>query len=44
MSPSRAFLAAEYAAEFPLMPPKPGTQIKTTSLPSLVVSAYNSKI
>ena len=31
MSPSRASLAAESAAEFPLMPAWPGTQIKTIS-------------
>ena len=37
MSPSRAFLAAESAAEFPLMPTWPGTQMKTISLPSLVI-------
>ena len=41
MSPSRASLAAESAAEFPLMPTWPGTQIKTISLPSLVISVYN---
>ena len=44
MSPSRASLAAESAAEFPLMPTWPGTQMKTISLPSLVISVYNSKI
>ena len=44
MSPSRASLAAESAAEFPLMPTWPGTQKKTISLPSLVISVYNSKI
>ena len=44
MSPSRASLAAESAAKFPLMPTQPGTQIKTISLPSLVISVYNSKI
>ena len=44
MSPSRASLAAESAAEFPLMPIWPGTQMKTISLPSLVISVYNSKI
>ena len=44
MSPSTASLAAEYAGEFPLMPTWPGTKMKTTSLPSLVVSVYNSKI
>ena len=37
MSPSRASLAAESAAEFPLMPTWPGTQMKTISLPSLVI-------
>ena len=30
MSPTRASLAAESAAEFPIMPTWPGTQIKTT--------------
>ena len=40
MSPSRASLAAESAAEFPLMPTWPGTQMKTISLPSLVISVY----
>ena len=44
MSPSRESLAAESAAEFPLMPTWPGTQMKTISLPSLVISLYNSKI
>ena len=44
MSPSRASLAAESAAKFPLMPTWPGTQIKTISLPSLVIPVYNSKI
>ena len=44
MSPSRASLAAESAAKFPLMPTWPGTQIKAISLPSLVISVYNSKI
>ena len=44
MSPPRASLAAESAAEFPLMPTWPGTQMKTISLPSLVISVYNSKI
>ena len=44
MSPSRASLAAESAAEFPLMPTWPGTQMKTIYLPSLVISVYNSKI
>ena len=44
MSPSRASLAAETAAEFPLMPTWPGTQMKTISLPSLVSSVCNSKI
>ena len=44
MSPSRASLAAESAAEFPLMPTWPETQMKTISLPSLVISVYNSKI
>ena len=43
MSPSRASLAAESAAEFPLMPTWPGTQMKTMYLPSLVISVYNSK-
>ena len=43
MSPSRASLAAESAAEFPLMPTWPGTQMKSISLPSLVISVYNSK-
>ena len=44
MSPSRASLAAESAAEFPLMPTWPGTQMKTISLPSLVNSVYISLI
>ena len=44
MSPSRASLAAESAAEFPLMPKWLGIQIKTNSLPSLVISVYNYKI
>ena len=44
MSPSRASLTAESAAEFPLMPAWPGTQMKTISLLSLVISVYNSKI
>ena len=44
MSPSRASVAAASAAKFPLMPTWLGTQIKTTSLPSLVISIYNSKI
>ena len=44
MSPSRASLAAESAAEFPLMPTWPGTQMKTISLPSHVISVYKSKI
>ena len=44
MSPSKASLAAESAAEFPLMPTWPGTQMKTIPLPSLVISVYNSKI
>jgi len=44
MSPSRASLAAESAAKFPLMPTWPGTQIKTISLPCLVIFVYNSKI
>ena len=44
MSPSRASLAAESAAEFPLKPIWPGTRMKTISLPSLVISVYNSKI
>ena len=39
-----ASLAAESAAEFPLMPTWPGTQMKTVSLPSLVISVYNSQI
>ena len=43
MSPSWASLAVESAAEFPLMPTWPGTQIKTVSLPSLVSSNYASK-
>ena len=41
---ARASLAAESAAEFPLMPTWPGTQIKTISFPALVISVYNSKI
>ena len=44
MSPSRASLAAESAAEFPLMPTWPGIQMKTISLPSLVISVYKSNI
>ena len=36
MSPTRAFLAAESAAELPLMPTWPGTQINTIFFPSLV--------
>ena len=44
MSPSRASLAAESAAKFPLMPTQLGTQIKTISLLSLVISVYTSKI
>ena len=44
MSPTRASLAAESAAKYSLMPTWPGTQIKTTSLPSLLNSAYTSKI
>ena len=44
MSPSRASLATESAAEFPLMPTWPGTQMNTISLPSLVIFVYNSKI
>ena len=44
MSPSRASLAAEYAPKIPLMPTWPGTQMKTVSLPSLVISVYYSKI
>ena len=44
MSPSRASLAAESAAEFPLMPTWPGTQMKTISLCALVIFVYNSKI
>ena len=44
MSPSRASLAAKYAAEFPLMPTWPVTQMKTISIPSLVIFVYNSKI
>ena len=43
MSPSKASLAAESAAEFPLMPTWPGTPMKTISLPSLDISVYNSK-
>ena len=37
MSPSRASLAAESAAKFPLMPTWPGTQKKTISLPPLYI-------
>ena len=44
MLPSRASLAAESAAKFPLMPTWPGTQMKTTSLSCLVISVYNSKM
>ena len=44
MSPSRASLAAESAAKIPLMPTWPGTQMKTVSFPSLVISVYYSKI
>ena len=44
MSPSRASLAAESAAEFLLMPTWLGTQMKTIFLPSLVIFVYNSKI
>ena len=44
MSPSRASLAAESAAEFPLMPTWPGTQMKTISLASLVIFVYKSNI
>ena len=44
MSPSWASLAAESAAEFPLTPTWPGTQMKTISLPSLVISVYKSNI
>ena len=43
MSPSRASLAAESAAEFPLMPTWPGTQLKTISFPSLVDSICSFK-
>ena len=43
MSPSRTSLSAESAAEFPLMPTWPGIQMKSISLPSLVISVYNSK-
>ena len=42
--PTRASLATESAAEFPLMSIWPETQIKTVSLPSLVNSVYNSRI
>ena len=44
MSPSRASLAAESAAKIPLMPTWPGTQMKTVSFPSPVISVYYSKI
>ena len=44
MSPSRASLAAESATEFPLMPTRPGTQMKTISLPFLVISVNKSNI
>ena len=44
MSPSRASLAAESATEFPPMPTWLGTKMKTISLPSLVISVYNSEI
>ena len=44
MSPSRASSAAESAAKFPLMPTWPGTQMKTISLLSLVISVYKSNI
>ena len=43
-TPSRASLAAESATEFLLMPIWLGTQMKTISLPSLVISGYNSEI
>ena len=39
MSPSRASLAAESAAEFPLMPTWPGTEMKTIS-PRLLSFLY----
>ena len=44
MSPTRASLAAESAAELPLIPTRPGTQIKTISFRSLVKSKYSSRI
>ena len=44
MSPSRTSLAAESAAEFPLMPTWAGTQMKTISLPSLVIFVYKSEL
>ena len=44
MSPSRASLAAKSAAELPLMPTWPGTQIKIISFLSVVNSIYSSKI
>ena len=44
MSPSNVSLAADSATEFPLMPPWPGTQIKTISFPSLVNSTCSSNI
>ena len=44
VSPTRASLAAASAAELPLMPTWPGTQIKTISFPSLVKSIYSSRI
>ena len=40
MPPLRASLAAESAAEFPLMPTWPGTQIKTISLSHLLSFPY----
>ena len=40
MSPSRASLAAESAAEFPLMPTWPGTQLKKKSLSRLLSFLY----
>ena len=43
MAPTRASLAAESAAELPLMPTWTGTQIKTVSLPSLVSYTCSSK-
>ena len=44
MSPTRASLTAESAAELLLMPTWPGTQIKTITFPSLVRSIYSSRI